>query len=74
MWGPKTTTTKSQHSARPGFFLFFFRPLAAQGLTHDDGKSENLPNWDPMSDDYSCPTFNCYKSFNVLASEPLKQR
>lgn len=30
---------------------------------------ENIDNWDPMDDDFACPTFNSYKTFDVLKAE-----
>lgn len=32
-------------------------------------KTDKIDSWNPMDDDFSCPTFNSYKNFDVLKAE-----
>ena len=44
-----------------------FSSSANYGASNKQG--DNMDTWDPMDDDFACPTFNSYKNFDVLNAE-----
>ena len=46
----------------------FSSELNYQEAAHNE-QAANIDNWDPMDDDFACPTFNSYKNFDVLSAE-----